>query len=314
MNYTMTPRETTKVVIDPNTIHSGDFFPVIRMDGLAPIIMYGSGSWASHCTMALWFDDELYIVESTDGWYWPVGGLQRTPYAQWMEQAEHASYYVSHLPLNEESRAKFDEEAAREFFNGAEGLPYGYHNFIYGWVDTPRDNLPPGLAPELVPLAFAFLETFDRATTDKIMTEGLNMRFGTHNLTIPEITQVAAEQDMSLLDAFAMIEVQGWEYHDGRSFVCSAFVTALYKAAGLFDDYDINATEFTPRDVYQLAFFDETSPLPQECIDADADLPFCQLLGNYRMYLPHYNTITPYEHMNEHCTTINPDYVRPEGC
>lgn len=84
MGYTMEKRKARRVDIDESTIHSGDFFPVIRLDGLAPIIMYGSGAWASHCTMALWFDDELYIVESTDGWYWPTGGLQRTPYKTWV--------------------------------------------------------------------------------------------------------------------------------------------------------------------------------------------------------------------------------------
>jgi hypothetical protein len=30
----------------------------------------------------------------------------------------------------------------------------------------------------------------------------------------------------------------------------------MYKAAGLFGDLEINATEFTPRDVYALDFFD----------------------------------------------------------
>jgi len=38
--------------------------------------------------------------------------------------------------------------------------------------------------------------------------------------------------------------------------VCSSFVIALWKAAGLFDPYDIQATEFTPRDIYQMNFID----------------------------------------------------------
>jgi hypothetical protein len=49
----------------------------------------------------------------------------------------------------------------------------------------------------------------------------------------------------------------------------------LYKAAGLFDDLEINATEFTPRDVYSLDFFDLNYQRPQACIDADPDLPYC---------------------------------------
>jgi hypothetical protein len=59
----------------------------------------------------------------------------------------------------------------------------------------------------------------------------------------------------------ALPEIDGWEYtgeepRDGWSYVCSAYVAAMYKAAGLFDDLEINATEFTPKDVYTLDFFD----------------------------------------------------------
>lgn len=47
----------------------------MRLDGLDPIIMYGSGSHAGHSTMALRFDGELYIVESQAAWYWPTVNL-----------------------------------------------------------------------------------------------------------------------------------------------------------------------------------------------------------------------------------------------
>lgn len=53
-----------------------------------------------------------------------------------------------------------------------------------------------------------------------------------------------------------MVEIDGWEYNDGVSYVCSAYVAAMYKAAGLFGDLEINAVEFTPKDVYILNFFD----------------------------------------------------------
>ena len=48
--------------------------------------MYGTGAVASHCVMAMRFenDPELYIVESQDAWYWPQANIQRTPYHQWM--------------------------------------------------------------------------------------------------------------------------------------------------------------------------------------------------------------------------------------
>jgi len=60
----MKRRTTTKVEIDPSTIKSGDYFAVMRLDGLDPIIMYGTGSHAGHTVMALEIDSEMYIVES----------------------------------------------------------------------------------------------------------------------------------------------------------------------------------------------------------------------------------------------------------
>lgn len=67
--------------------------------------------------------------------------------------------------------------------------------------------------------------------------------------TLPEIAGLAAKQGMSVQDVMAMPEVEFWEYtsggpHDGWSYVCSAYLTALWEAGGLFGDADINATEF----------------------------------------------------------------------
>lgn len=136
---------------------------------------------------------------------------------------------------------------------------------------------------------------------------------------ITEIAVMAAADNLKVTDIMARPEIDGWEYYgegprDGESMVCSAFVTALYKAAGLFDDLEINATEFQPLDAYSLNFFDSTRQRPQQCIDADPDLPYCQLTGNYRIELPGWNTVAPYARMNERCPVHWPSYSRDEGC
>ena len=64
MNLQLEERSTQKVEIDPELIQSGDFFAIFRLDGLDPIVMYGTGSHIGHTTMALRFDGELYVVES----------------------------------------------------------------------------------------------------------------------------------------------------------------------------------------------------------------------------------------------------------
>jgi hypothetical protein len=84
MGYQLVERTTKKVEIDPDLIQDGDFVAIMRLDGLDPIIMYGSGSHAGHSTMALRFDGELYIVESQAAWYWPTVNLQRTKWSDWI--------------------------------------------------------------------------------------------------------------------------------------------------------------------------------------------------------------------------------------
>lgn len=100
---------------------------------------------------------------------------------------------------------------------------------------------------------------------------------------------------MILDEVMGMVENDDFRYtglgpKDGRAYVCSAFVTALWKAAGLFEPYEINAAEFTPADVYRMAYY-STAPRPEACVEADPDLDFCQIAGKYRQKLPGYNTI-----------------------
>ena len=124
---------------------------------------------------------------------------------------------------------------------------------------------------------------------------------------------------MSVEDIMAMVEIDGWEYsglepRDGQSYVCSAYVAAMYKAGGLFGENEVEATEFVPRDVYSLKFFDEDYAFPDICADADPGQKHCQLLGKYRMTLPGYDSVEPYSHMNEHCSVNWPTYKRDESC
>ena len=200
-----------------------------------------------------------------------------------------------------------------------EGLPYGYHNFLYGWIDTANDNWPPLLPRNFGPIMFAVLERVAPETAYVFFTSALNKRLGVEGKNIAEIAAIAASRDMSIDDVMAMPEIDGWEYtgelpRDGLSYVCSAYVAAMYKAAGLFQGFNIQATEFTPRDVYSLNVYDSDYARPEACVSADPTLPYCQLLGKYRMTLPDYNTIAPYNYMAERCTINWPTYERDEGC
>jgi len=105
--------------------------------------------------------------------------LQRTIWADWIKQAEEVDFAVSWLPLSPEIAEKFDEKAAQDFFFMTEGLPYGYHNFLYGWVDTPADNWPPLMPNEAVPIVFSIMERIAPKQAFIFFTEALNKRLGT---------------------------------------------------------------------------------------------------------------------------------------
>jgi len=103
------------------------------------------------------------------------------------------------MPLKPEVRAKFNEEAAIKFFKETEGLPYGYHNFLFGWIDTPENNFPPLIPPKLMPIFFSMLEEIVPDVIDTFYGQALNHRLGTHGLKLSQLAKVAAERDMTLM-------------------------------------------------------------------------------------------------------------------
>lgn len=149
------------------------------------------------------------------------------------------------------------------------------------------------------------------------MGEALNKRLNTTEyMNLNEIANEVGRRNMTIGDLFAQKEEDGWMYSDGYSYVCSAFVAGVYKAGGLFDDLTIQATEFTPRDVYQLNFFDKNFDVPEKCKKNDPNLPYCQIMGKYQMDIVDdgYSSIDPYENMFETCESMPPLYKRAEGC
>ena len=83
----------------------------------------------------------------------------------------------------------------------------------------------------------------------------------------------------------------------------------------MFGDLDFSPNEFGPKDVYSLDIFDKNFKKPQECIDDNPNLPYCQIMGKFIIELEDfYSTIHPYAHMNERCSSEAPDFIREEGC
>ena len=68
--------------------------------------------------------------------------MQRTPYRTWLGWAEAAGYNVLYIPLRPDIASRYDATAALAWFEGVEGLAYGYHAMLWGWVDTLEENYP----------------------------------------------------------------------------------------------------------------------------------------------------------------------------
>jgi len=300
--------------IDPKNIRSGDFVAIRRWDGVDPLIMWGTGTHIGHTAIAMWEDNELYVYESQDGWYWPRHGIQKNKWAYWIEHAMNADFEVSILPLSDEMTKKFDVNKALERYRELAGSDYGYRNFLFGWLDTADQNLPSFVDFDILASLFSIIERIAPSVVNMIIGEALNHRVNSKDLTIPQIAAAAARQGKRLNELLAMPELEEYRYSNGVNLVCSSFVTAMWKAGGLFDDMNILPSEFGPNDVYQLKIFNPSPNLPAICQAIDPTLPYCQLTGKYTMELPYYNSVAPYSNMNERCPSIGPFYIRSPGC
>lgn len=303
--------------IKKEEIKSGDFLFVFRLNGLGPLIMLGTGGHISHSAVAIWENGELYVVESRSGGEWPRVGVQKNKWSDWIQWANNADFHVAILPLRNEYREKFNSEKAMKWFNEKmDRKNYGFHNFIFSWIDTKDKNLPDLLQLETLFFLFSIIEKISKAESDLIMGEALNFRVGTKGKKLHEVAYKAAEKNQTIEELFALPEIEGWEYSDGLNYVCSAFAVAIWKKGDMFGELEINSTEFTPKDVIQMDIFDleYKEKRPEICKEADPELPFCQIMGKYKIDAPGYSSIKPYSRMNERCPSMFPDYYRPDGC
>eukprot|EP01100_Stratorugosa_tubuloviscum_P013949 TRINITY_DN719_c0_g2_i1.p1 TRINITY_DN719_c0_g2~~TRINITY_DN719_c0_g2_i1.p1 ORF type:complete len:554 (+),score=244.36 TRINITY_DN719_c0_g2_i1:149-1810(+) len=323
----MAPRNITTVELDESMINSGDFFGVIRLDGLDPMLAWGMGAHTGHTTVALWIDDQLNICESTTASnYWPTDGLQCTPYRTWLQQAADADHNVVHVPLAKKYVDMFDEQKAVEWFKSVEGMPYGYHNMLFAWIDTVYGNLPcipPDytlcLDPEVLHTLSGIVDKFDPAISYSMWNQAMGKRLGMDDvkgISTVDLVSTAANKGFNFSEFIMLPEQDAWVYDDGYSYVCDVFVCEMYKSAGLFGNLtdQIQCTEFTNWDVYVLTFFDRSTQRPIQCVEADPNSDLCQILGDYSLTLPDWATRDPYPHMAENCPALPPNYIRPTNC
>eukprot|EP01111_Echinosteliopsis_oligospora_P011351 TRINITY_DN3731_c0_g1_i1.p1 TRINITY_DN3731_c0_g1~~TRINITY_DN3731_c0_g1_i1.p1 ORF type:complete len:536 (-),score=111.41 TRINITY_DN3731_c0_g1_i1:78-1685(-) len=314
MNITFLPRNISNFIPDESEIQDGDYIAVFGFSsgfngvGLASLIALGTGGHTSHTALFLRFDGVLYVVESNNK------GIIRTPYREWMNTT--GANLVSIIRLRDDLSAKFNSTAAVEFWESVAGLPYGTETFVYGWIDTTNGNYPPPLSGADLPVALILGSNFIKSDIDKVFGEGLNIRLNTTNSSIEELLTIIDALNTTVNDVVNIPELESFVYQNpkGPRMVCDVFALRVYKAAGIFDGVEFQASEFTPKDSYQVQIFADEWKRPQACA---GDIPsgICQISGAYWLDLVNFNTIKPYDNMNENCSAVPEDYIRtPSNC
>lgn len=305
-------------------IQSGDFLALSkirgRWGGFETLEKWVTGAFAGHTAVCLKDEKgDLWVAES--GFENEKGEeiIAIVPWDEWWEMAlkDGSNPQIALLPLHPDIRSRFNESAAWDFARSMVGKPYGYHNMIFSWIDTIGDNYPPPLDANLVMAVMSMWTRLQPLYAANMWNEALNKRLGTEGLDLQGIIFETEKRGMSFDQLLTIPEQDEWVYSDGKSTTCVSFILAMYKEAGVFAPFteSIQVTEFTIRDAYMLKIFeDDRARLPSWCLTEADKPPFCQILGEYRMELPEYNTIEPYAKMNENCPSLPPTYKRPSRC
>lgn len=306
--------DKTSLKIPKKSIKSGDLLFVSRFDGMDAIVQVNSGSRAGHVAMTFWEADQLYVIESKGGNVGKKHGIYRMEWEAWMKDNLEGENNVVLLPLKQSLYEAFDQKAAWEEFLKLEGNPYGFRNYMFSHIDTPDQNMTDMFDFTYFSIVLQFLEPFLGKQLDVLFYEGLNKRLGTENLRTKEIWEELYKRDISLGELSAIPEIDESVYSNGVNFVCSTFAIHLLNKGGLFKGYTINSTEFSPRDVYELNIFDIGSEFVPETCKNHSPRGYCQIMGENDFDLGKINFVGMYDHMNEKCPGVAPNFERTEKC
>ena len=290
-------RNNDLLAIPEDQIHDGDYLAIMKLNathGAANAFeALATGGYTGHAAVLLRQGGTLYVYESIDP------RITKTPYHQWLEGAQESGYLVAWCPLSNAARGAFAAAAAVEFAESLLHHPYGYHSYLFTWLDRiDLSNFPSPITPEALVVVMAVVDRLDPPISDKMWTQSLNHRLSTKSLTLMEVFEVMHQRNLTFEEVYAMPELDTWIYSDGLSRVCSTYVASIYKAGGLYgkETDRVQANEQSPRDNYSLAMFQNSVTCP-----GGAAAPFCQMTGPWVLELPGYNTLPIHAEMFNHC-------------
>eukprot|EP00003_Mantamonas_plastica_P031930 TRINITY_DN848_c0_g1_i2.p1 TRINITY_DN848_c0_g1~~TRINITY_DN848_c0_g1_i2.p1 ORF type:complete len:494 (-),score=157.12 TRINITY_DN848_c0_g1_i2:397-1878(-) len=248
MDMPFVPRKQKEVDLKDTDMVDGDYLAIMKLNGTHggdnTVEAYGTGGYTGHVALVMHMDDgELYVVESINPY------ISKTPWQEWVKTANEWNWLVGVLRLKPEHQATFKQNIgkAQQFVNSMIGHPYGFHNYLFGWIDTPEANFPSPITQQTLATVFQLVDIVKPAIAVRMWGEALNKRLGTHGLNVAQLFDAMNQRNLTFGQVISMPENDTWVYSDGLSRVCSTFVMSLYKETGVIGP-DIQATEFTPRD------------------------------------------------------------------
>jgi hypothetical protein len=255
-----------------------------------------------------------------------------------MQEAIHAQYNVVLMPLKESYRKLFDNAKAQAFWEATQGLPYGYHEYLWEWVDDGNNNIPwhPNDQGQGIGLIFEAMQKFlpnaSKIGAWSMMLQAVNNRLGTHFGAMIDMYKYFMDKEgrndvyRRMMEVVSMPEQDSYEYWNhptvcnetvrklnctGRSMICEVFVFSTLKAAGVFGDLDFEAAEVDPRSAYLANIWDVQHQWP----DPRCTSGFCQVIGNWTTPLAGAATVDVSPHFAEKCQDLPPSYARvPSNC
>jgi len=315
-----------QVFFDYDLIQTGDILVARRFTGLTAQQMLFSGSYASH--VALVIRDEYgqkFVIECREDWTTDKKtGVMKTTLDDWVVGAYQAGYEAAWLPLRRKSLNDVEKHLGdlNAWFDTVEGNSY-----------SPVKDFLASFNSESMPMYMRtankmerylgmrpFWNEFKEAIGFRFQEKIKDRRISKSQLpdSLDETLQFASiDLNMSLQDLLAIPEKDEWRYdtQNGReAFTPASFVVQALQKLRVLTRLDINASEFTVKDIYELNIFENRFEKPESCLEADHRLPFCQMFGKFRLHLPSYNSLSPYDHMNETCPNKFENSWRPAGC
>lgn len=173
-----------------------------------------------------------------------------------------SGFSVVWLPLRAEYTDKIYNSDVWDWFYQREGADFDFSAFIFSFVDSPTSNwFAPFFKESILQIIHDARFTLSTDTYKQVVIDPFNRRLKSlekqkkHKTThackdLACIVIKAASLETNLYELIATPALDSWQDPENPIYTSASFIIELYKHVGIFKGIDINANEFTLRDLY----------------------------------------------------------------